>query len=147
MGDLADRALKKYDDQRTDRQTKDDLARDNRQARELYGSARWNELKEAVSKECKDLNAKAGSRSIRLTIESSVTSELAVRADIDGRMRRLGACYEESTGKLSWSCGRISSIWIIEATKDGEAQFAGTRGPRSAEWIANEMLSSLMDLG
>jgi len=148
MGDLADKALKKYDDERADKQIKDDLFRDNQQARKLYGMSRWNDVKEAVSKECKDFNAKAGRRSIKLTVENSVISELDMRADIDGKTRRIHAWFEESTGKLSWDyCGKNRGGWDIEAAEGGNAQFAGSRGPLNAESIAHEMLSALLDLG
>jgi hypothetical protein len=146
MGDWTDKVLKKYDDQRADEQIKDSRSRDNQQARELYGMTRWNEVKEAVNEKCKGFNLKAGSRSIKLTVENSVNTELDVRSDIGLKTkRRLHASFEERTGKLSWSCDKARGSWTIEATEDGKAQFAGTCGPVIAEQIADEMLSSLTD--
>jgi hypothetical protein len=148
MGDWVDEALRKYDDQRADKQAQDHRLRDNQQARERYGMTRWYEVKEAVNGKCKGSNLKAGSRSIRLTVENSIITELDVRADIDGNIRRLHASFEESTGKLSWSyCGKNRGGWTVEAAEDGNAQFAGGRGPLDAEWIADEMLAPLIDLG
>ena len=146
MEDDFDRALKKYDDQHAEKESKDVLFRDNQQDRERYGMTRWNEVKDAVNKKCKDFNVKAGRRSIRLTVESSIIPELDVRVDRDGKTRRIHASFEESTGKLSWDyCGRKRRGWDIEATEEGNAQFVGDRGPKNAERIADEMLSPLLD--
>jgi hypothetical protein len=147
MEDWADKALKKLDDQRTDEQAKDDLIRENQRARELYGMTRWLEVKEAVKNYCNDFNVKARSRSRVLTVESSIIPELAVRAEIDGKIGKLNASFEEKNGKLTWRSGKRHGYWEIEATENGNAQFVGDRGPLSAEWIAGEMLSPLIDLG
>jgi hypothetical protein len=141
----ADKAINKLDDQYNERQVKAELLRENQQACELYGMIRWNEVKDAVKINCEDFNRKARSLSRKLTIQSSIISELAVIAEISGKIRRLDASYEKSTGKLSWRSGRSRGYWTIETTENGNAQFVGDRGSLSVEWIAEEMLSPLID--
>jgi hypothetical protein len=145
MVDWADKVIMKLDDQYTERQTKDDLLRENQQARELYGMTRWHEVKETVKNNCDDFNRKARSLNRKLTVQNSIITELAVIAEIDGKIGRLNASYEESTGKLSWRSGKSHGYWTIEADENGNAPFVGDRGSLSVEWIAEEMLSPLID--
>ncbi len=145
MGNWADKANKKLDDQYNERQVKDELLRENQQARELYGMTRWDEVKETVKKNCNDFNLKGRSRNRKLTVQNTIITELAVVAEISGKIGRLDASYEETSGKLSWRSGKRHGYWTIEAADNGNAQFVGDRGSFRVEWIAEEMLSSLID--
>jgi hypothetical protein len=100
------------------------------------------DARKAVENTCADLNTKAKKQ--LLVFEVAINTELSVRANLDGGTRTLHASYEESTGKLSWWSGQSRGSWTVEATSKGDAEFVGSHGSTTVEWIVDEMLSTLI---
>src|ERR1035441_4130077 len=142
MGDWADNALKRLSDQQTNKQTQTDAFLEKRRVRRDFGMPLWLEVREKVKTNCADLNTKAKHQI--LTFEVTVNTELSVRGTIDGIQHFLTAEFDESIGKLSLSSGTSRGSWTIEPTDDGKAEFTGSRGSVSAEWIVDEMLTALI---
>ena len=142
MNDWADRALKRLSDQQINTQTQNDLFLERQRVKKAFGVPLWMEVRKSVEDNCADFNTKAKKQ--LLAFEAAINTELSVRANLDGGTRSLHASYDEPTGKLSWSSGKSRGAWTIEPTKDGKAEFVGSHGPTTVEWITDEMLTALI---
>jgi hypothetical protein len=142
MGDWPDKGLKRLSDERLERQTRDSAFLERQRVKRELGMPLWLEIRETITKNCDDFNTKA--RKQILVFEVSINTELSVHATIDGVGHYLHASYEESIGKLTWSSGKSHGNWAIEPTDDGKAEFVGSRGSMTVEWIVDEMLTALI---
>jgi len=142
MNDWADKALKRLSDKRINAQTQNEIFLEKQRIKRDFGMPLWLEVRKSVENNCTDFNTKA--RAQILVFEVTVNTELAVRATIDGVTSYLRASFDEPTGKLSWSTGKSRGAWTIEPTGDGKAEFTGSHGATTVEWITDEMLTALI---
>lgn len=142
MGDWADKALKRLSDKKINKQLQDSAFLERQRIKKDHGMILWLEVREQVKKNCAELNTKA--RREILVFEVTVNTELSVRTSLEEGSQNLHASFIESTGKLSWRTRVNQGSWTIEPTAEGNAEFTGSHGPTTVEWIADEMLTALI---
>ena len=142
MSDWADDRLKRLRDQQENKRIQQEAFIETQKLKRAEGLPLWLCVRETIQKHCTDFNAKA--RRELLTFEVTLDTELSVRAAIQDAPGRLYATFEESTGKLSWQCGKSSGNWRIIPDGNGGVCFQGVRGCEESKDIAADMLDALV---
>ena len=142
MSDYADKALKRLSDKRINKQMQDSAFLERQRIKKDHGMPLWLEVRERVNKNCAELNAKA--RKEILIFEVVVDTELSVRTSLEEGSQNLHASFNGATGKLSWRTRSTQGSWTIDSTGEGKAEFVGSHGSTTVEWIADEMLTALL---
>ena len=143
MSDWALKAVKRLKSQQQDQRIQDEVFLEKQRIKRVYGLPLWLKVRENVRLNCSDFNREAG-KEIMMFDNSAPSTELTVRATINGKHRSTHASFDESLGELSCCSGSNIGHWSLRATEDGQAQFFGSRGSSTPDLIAEQIMGPLI---
>lgn len=154
MNDWADDIAERIKARKEDQQIKDANFVEKQRIKGLKGEALWRDVRNHVTQNCDALNAKLAQQVLTVEVGPGDLSprrlrdstEIHVRAEIDGGRRFLHVTFDTKTCMLAWHCedGK-SGQWEIVVNDDGSATFAWSAEVLSTpSRIASEMLTALL---
>ncbi|SRR5712692_1389400 len=146
MNDWATKVAEKLKEQHENDQLQTTAFLEKQRLKKANGTPRWLQVREAVKKNCEDLNLQM--QKTVLTFEVVPNVNMRVRADIDGAHRYLTSSFDADRCLLEWSCDSDSThgTFGMATTGDGDVVFVqgAVAEPIAPEAIAKKLLNSLL---